>query len=73
MGIFLKLFFSFNIGSVVPINITIRLPDEEWTDELSNTTSESFKNLSQKLENTVSIRHLYNSFLFYIFFAWRTG
>lgn len=47
-------FLCFHVCSVVPINATIRLPNEEWSDELSNTTSEAFMNLSRKLEINVS-------------------
>lgn len=47
--------FFMSVGSVVPINATVRLPDEEWRDDLSNTTSEAFMNLSRKLEINVSV------------------
>lgn len=54
-----KLVFSFYVGSVVPINTTVRLPGENWTADLLNTTSDAFSNLSKQLQIKVSIRHLY--------------
>ena len=58
MLLLLLLFFYtsfFHIGTVVPVNVTVRLPDQRWREDLSNTTSELFINLSRKLEIGVSI------------------
>ncbi|KAJ7375164.1 hypothetical protein OS493_001902 [Desmophyllum pertusum] len=38
------------LEEVVPINTTVRLTNKRWTDDLSNTTSEAFRNLSRILE-----------------------
>ena len=45
--------------SVVPINTTVRLTNKRWTDDLSNTTSEAFRNLSRILEINVSADRLF--------------
>jgi len=54
-----KLVFSLYVGSVVPINMTVRLPGRNWTADLFNATSEAFSNLSKLLQIKVSTRHLY--------------
>ena len=41
--------------SVVPVNATVLLLDEQWTDDLENTTSNTFLVLSGKLKSKVSI------------------
>lgn len=51
----IKLVFSCYFGSVVPINTTVRLPGENWTGDLLNTTSEAFRNLSKQLQIKVSV------------------
>ena len=59
MVMLFKLPFSSYVGSVVPINATVRLPGKNWTSDLLNTTSDAFSNLSKELQIKVSIRHLY--------------
>ena len=59
MVMLFKLVFSSYVGSVVPINMTVRLPGRNWTADLFNATSEAFSNLSKLLQIKVSTRHLY--------------
>ena len=40
---------------VVAVNATLLLLDEQWTDDLENTTSNTFLILSGKLKSKVSI------------------